>query len=238
MARDTDISRDPARIRSMFSKIAPRYDFGNHLLSANVDRLWRRRAAKLGVTSDTRRVLDCCAGTCDLTLAFARRMNGDGHVVGCDFAQPMLTIAQTKIEKTTAPAAVSVAAADTLSLPFADDTFDVATVAFGLRNVADWDAGLREMRRVIRPGGCALILEFTQPPNPFLRALYYLYFKRLLPIVAVLGAGSKDYGYLPASVVKFPGPSQLASMMKDAGFHDVSYELLTFGIAAIHIGQK
>lgn len=227
----------------MFSRIAPRYDFGNHLLSMNVDRLWRRRAARIGVQSETRRVLDCCGGTGDMALACARRMNLYGKVIGCDFAEPMLRIAKAKFRShlfKAGPRSPScfVAAADSVALPFADNYFDLATVAFGLRNVADRDAALREMVRVVRPGGRVLVLEFTTPPNPIIRALYLFYFKRLLPAVARIGTGSKEYGYLPASVAEFPSPPQLTALMERAGLTQVRFELQTFGIAAIHWGQK
>ena len=222
----------------MFSALAPRYDFGNHLLSANLDRLWRRRAARLGVGPDTRRVLDCCCGTGDQALACAREMAQGGMVGGCDFALPMLPIARRKIARARPSSAVAVLASDTLALPFADDSFDLVTISFGLRNLADREAGLREMARVVRPGGQVVVLEFTLPPNRLFRAVYRFYFERLLPWIARIGAGSKDYGYLPASVAEFPGPGRLKAMMESCGFHGVRYRLLTGGIAAIHIGRK
>ena len=238
MNTNSGVSRDPKRILTMFSAIAPRYDLGNHLLSFGMDLLWRRRAARAGLGPQTRRILDCCCGTGDLALAFARRIGAgrDPLIVGCDFAQPMLAIARDKIRRLGAP--IALAAADTVALPFPDGAFDLVAAAFGLRNLADREAGLREMARVLRPGGAALILEFTTPRNSLFRAIYHFYFRRLLPLAARAATGSNEYGYLPASVAEFPSPGALCVLMERCGLRDARYELLTGGIAAIHTAAR
>ena len=226
-----------ARIREMFSEIAPRYDFGNHMLSLHVDSLWRRRAARLLAPAPGERVLDLCCGTGDLALACAREGKDQTSVIGCDFARPMLTLAREKTRRAGLER-VDYATADGLRLPFDDGTFDAVTIAFGLRNLVDWSGGLREMARVVRPGGRILILEFTIPPNRAFRALFFFYFRRLLPWLARMGTGSPDYGYLPASVTAFPTVEPLGKMMEAAGWTQVRWELPTFGIVAIHQGVK
>lgn len=225
-----------ASVRRMFASIAPRYDLLNHLLSLNIDRLWRRRAVSLLLRDrvPAGRFLDVCAGTLDFALAVARRPGFRGMVVGSDFALPMLERGVHKIQR----APVRPACADALSLPFADDTFDGATVGFGVRNLADLAAGLREMRRVLKPGARLVILEFTTPPRQPLRGLYFLYFRRVLPLIGriVSGHGSA-YTYLPESVLQFPEPPALAAMMEAAGFSRVRWRTWTGGIVAAHVGE-
>ena len=224
-------------VREMFTAIAPRYDLLNHLLSFNVDRAWRRRAVdRLGWERRPRgRFLDACAGTLDLAAELARRPGFAGRVVGADFAAPMLRLGAGKV----AGSPVSGAAADTLDLPFPDGTFDGATVGFGLRNLASLEAGLRELRRVLRPDARLVILDFTTPPSAALRTLYLFYFRRVLPVVGRLVSGHPTaYTYLPASVTEFPAPQALARRMADAGFRDAGFRLLTGGIAAIHWGNR
>lgn len=225
------------RIRRAFSEIAPRYDLLNHLLSLNIDRSWRRRAVEV---LGWERVpgglyLDLCAGTFDLSVALAARSGFHGRVVACDFAQAMLVRGRRKL----AGLAVRPVCADALRLPFPDATFDGAMVAFGVRNLADMGAGLEELARVLRPGGGLAILEFSVPPNPLLRGLYLVYFRRLLPVVGRVVSGHPwAYSYLPASVLEFPGPRGLAERMAAAGFVEVTWELLCGGIAAIHTGRR
>jgi len=231
-------SRGAARehqVQTIFSEIAPRYDLLNHVLSLNIDRAWRRKAVdRLGWERNADgRFLDACAGTYDLSLELARRPQFAGRVVASDFAQPMLVVGQPKLgEHQVLPVA-----GDTLRLPFADDSFHGATVGFGVRNLSDLDRGFREFRRVLRPGSRLVVLEFTVPPNRMMRALYMLYFNRILPVVGRLVSGHPwAYTYLPESVKEFPGPDALAERMSAAGFSDPGYQLLTFGIAAIHWG--
>jgi demethylmenaquinone methyltransferase/2-methoxy-6-polyprenyl-1,4-benzoquinol methylase len=222
-------------VRSMFTAIAPRYDFLNHLLSLNVDRRWRRAAvARLGW--EARRdgaYLDLCAGTLDLAATLARAPGFSGSVIGADFVVPMLERGRGK-----APRARPVAA-DALELPFADAQFDGAMVAFGIRNLADLDAGLREAARVLKPGARFVVLEFTTPVSAPLRALYLFYFRRLLPAIGRAVSKHRDaYTYLPESVLDFPDPDALATRLGAAGFRDVGFELVTGGICAIHHGTR
>jgi demethylmenaquinone methyltransferase / 2-methoxy-6-polyprenyl-1,4-benzoquinol methylase len=224
-------------VREMFSAIAPRYDLLNHLLSLNIDRRWRRQAVdRLGwERRASGAFLDACAGTLDLAAELARRPGFTGLVVGADFAPAMLRRGAGK-----APGRRLVpAAADALQLPFADATFDGASVGFGVRNLADLDAGLAELARVRRPGGRAVVLEFTTPPSAPLRVLYLFYFRRILPLIGGAVSGDRAaYTYLPASVEAFPAPRQLAARMAAAGFRDCGFRLLTGGIAAIHWGTR
>ena len=225
------VDKDPARIRAMFERISPGYDRLNRLLSLGVDVLWRRRAAAR--LAGAGRVLDVCSGTGDLAREIRRR--GAARVVGTDFSPAMLRLARRK-GGPDAP----FQAADTLRLPFRDGAFDACAAAFGVRNLADPERGLAEMVRVVRTGGRVLILEFTLPPNPFLRAVYRAYFDHLLPRAARLlaPAGAEAYRYLPDSVARWPRPEELKAMMERAGLRDVAFEPLTGGIAAIHLGTR
>ena len=224
-------------VRSMFGRVAPRYDLANHLLSANVDRYWRShtvRRVEDVLERPGARVLDLACGTGDLLIALERRA---GHaLIGSDFCHPMLTGAQTKLGRDRLRSAL--VESDALSLPFADASLDLVTIAFGYRNLANYRAGLVEMRRVLRPGGALAILEFSQPPNAAFAALYNWYSRNVLPLIGGAISGVKEaYEYLPESVRKFPGAAELAQMMRDAGFARVEWEYLTFGIAALHVGR-
>jgi demethylmenaquinone methyltransferase/2-methoxy-6-polyprenyl-1,4-benzoquinol methylase len=224
------------QVRTIFSEIAPRYDLLNHVLSLNVDRSWRRAAVgRLGWERAPRgSYLDTCAGTYDLSLELARRDGFAGRVIATDFARPMLVEGLAKI----ADRPVLPACADSLALPFADGTFDGAMVAFGVRNLSDVRRGLAELRRVLKPGARAVVLEFTTPPNRLVRAGYLFYFRRILPLVGRIVSGHPwAYTYLPASVSGFPGPLELEGLFEGAGFRDVGWRLLTGGIAALHWGE-
>ena len=219
----------------MFTAIAPRYDFLNHLLSLNVDRRWRRAAVtRLGWEAKPDGVyLDVCAGTLDLAATLARTPGFRGTVVGADFVVPMLVQGRGKA------AAARPVAADALALPFADARFDGAMVAFGVRNLADLDAGLQETARVLKPGSRFVVLEFATPRAASLRTLYLFYFRRLLPVIGRAVSKHRDaYTYLPESVLEFPEPDALARRLEDAGFQRVGYELLTGGICAVHHGAR
>ncbi len=228
--------KSPKLIRSMFDQISPRYDFLNHLLSLNSDVLWRRKAAAL--LSGAGRVLDVCSGTGDLALEIHRRWGAE--VVGSDFAFRMLEIAHLKAAQKSVSSRVRFQQADTLRLPYKDGVFDASTVAFGIRNVVDTERGIREMTRVIRPGGRVVILEFTLPENALLRRGYLAYFGSLLPRIGRMIARSEidAYKYLPDSVARWPRPDELKAMMERAGLRDVSYDLVFGGVAAIHTGLK
>lgn len=224
-------------VRRMFSQIAPRYDLLNHLLSFTIDREWRRRAiAALGwERSPAGTYVDLCAGTLDVAAALSRQPGFRGHVLGADFAEPMLRAGLGKVSRT----AVGPVVADALELPVRDATIAGATVAFGIRNVADLDAALREVHRVLEPGARFVILEFTTPRSPVVREFYQLYFHQVLPRIGALISGhSTAYRYLPKSVAHFPAEEELASRMRAIGFDDVRWQSLTFGVAAIHSGTK
>jgi demethylmenaquinone methyltransferase/2-methoxy-6-polyprenyl-1,4-benzoquinol methylase len=222
-------------VRGMFGRVAGRYDLLNHLLSFQLDRLWRVRAA--GRVSEVlcrprARVLDLCCGTGDLLLALAARRGG--LVYGADFCHPMLVEARRKIARR--PALVF--EADALRLPLADASLDLVTIAFGLRNLANYRQGLEELRRVLGPGGMLAILEFSRPPHRVLASLYGFYSRCILPRIGGLISGAGDaYTYLPESVGKFPGAEALADEMRAAGYANVEFERMTFGVVALHIGR-
>jgi demethylmenaquinone methyltransferase/2-methoxy-6-polyprenyl-1,4-benzoquinol methylase len=226
-----------AYVQRMFSQIAPRYDLLNHLLSFNVDRRWRRRALK--ALQWTRRpeglYLDLCAGTLDVAAQLAQTAGFRGRVLGADFAEPMLRAGTGK-----APVAiVRPVVADALDLPLADRSVSGAVVAFGIRNLADLDAGLREVHRVLEPDARFVILEFTTPRVGLVRAGYHAYFHHVLPFIGGVISGHRTaYRYLPQSVANFPAPQALAERMVRAGFREATWTSLTFGIAAIHVGVK
>jgi demethylmenaquinone methyltransferase / 2-methoxy-6-polyprenyl-1,4-benzoquinol methylase len=223
-------------VRDMFGRVAHRYDLANHLLSFNIDRYWRAHTVKRVrhiLERPQARVLDICCGTGDLALTLARARHG--LVLGSDFCHPMLLAARQKADARQARTAF--VEADALRLPLADSSVDLLTVGFGFRNLANYPAGLAEMRRVLAAGGMAAILEFSQPPNPAFAALYNFYSRRILPIAGGALSGSRDaYAYLPESVRKFPAAAELADQMRRAGFGEVSYEYLTGGIVALHLG--
>ena len=226
-----------AWVRGMFGRVAPRYDLANHLLSLNIDRWWRARTVRRVAPVLGRpeaRVLDICCGTGDLVLALQRASGGP--VLGSDFCHPMLLAARQKAARRSAAAALF--ESDALQLPVRDGSLDLLTVAFGFRNLANYAAGLAEMRRVLRPGGMAAILEFTEPPNAAFAAVYHLYSRRILPWIGGVLSGSRDaYTYLPESVRKFPRAVELAEDMRRAGFSDVEFEYFTGGIVALHLGR-
>jgi len=226
-----------AYVRRIFSEIAPRYDLLNHLLSANIDESWRRRAiGALGwERAPVGTYLDICSGTMDIAALLAAQRGFFGQVICADFAEPMLRAGAFKIRGS----ALRPVVADALRLPLPDGISAGAIVAFGLRNFEDLDAGLGELRRVLAPGRRLVVLEFTTPPNPLVRVLYRTYSRHLLPIVGRVVSGHRSaYRYLPASVAAFPDAPNLAMRMEQAGFTAVRWELLTSGIAAVHWGER
>jgi len=224
-------------VREMFGSIANRYDFLNHFLSANIDRRWRQRCLRevaKRVRVPDPGILDVGCGTADLSLVFSRL----GPVVGCDFCHPMLRVGARKIEGSARIRPVSLIAADALELPFPGASFDVVVSAFVLRNLSDTDRGLREMRRVLRPGGIVGVLEFGLPTIPLVGALYRWYFLRILPRLGRLISGvDGPYGYLPASVEAFPPIELLKKKVAGAGFTRVEAMRLTGGIAVLVVGS-
>jgi len=219
----------------MFDRIAGRYDLLNSVMTAGLHHRWRQRAADRAELSPGDSALDVCSGTGDLALELARRVAPGGHVVGCDFSEPMLDLARDKAAGTGA-AGVRFEWADALHLPYDDGRFDAVTVGFGVRNLSDLDAGLREMARVLRPGGRLAILEITQPTRPPLSTFYSLWFDRVVPILGALAGDSEAYSYLPESVRSFPSPRGLAAKMDAAGLKGVRWTVLAGGIIAIHSG--
>jgi demethylmenaquinone methyltransferase / 2-methoxy-6-polyprenyl-1,4-benzoquinol methylase len=244
---DADASRE---VREMFTAIAPRYDFLNHLLSLELDRLWRARVARhlhpILQRSDAR-VLDVCCGTGDLAFALARA--GPAQIFGADFSHAMLVRARAKNANTmrgvqadanaNARAPLPLLEADALRLPFANASFDLVTSAFGFRNLANYEDGLMEIGRVLKPGGTVAILEFTEPQPGLAGDLYRWYCRKLLPKIGGLFSGHPNaYKYLPASVARFFRPDELAALMSTVGFTSVSYELWTLGSVAFHKAIK
>ena len=229
-------------VREMFTSIAPRYDLLNHVLSFNVDRIWWRRTARTfrdTLARSDARVLDLCCGTGDMTFALRREAgNSSSSIVGADFSHAMLTRAMRKsadFPRRPTPAWIE---ADALKLPFPDAHFDLVTSAFGFRNLADYDAGLREIARVLRPGGECGILDFGEPKG-VLGSLYRIYFNQVLPRVGTLISGVRGpYAYLPASVERFPSPDEMLGRMTNAGFAQVTWTPYTFGIAGLYRGKK
>ena len=232
---------DGKAVQQMFAEIAPRYDFLNHFLSISIDRRWRkvtvaRAAASLKGKSNPI-CLDLCSGTGDLAIEMNRGLSVP--VVASDFCHPMLIRGLEKARSSRQDASIPFIEADSLVLPFEQETFDVTTVAFGLRNLEDTEEGLREMKRVLKPGGTALVLEFSRPVVPVFRQLFEFYFHHILPHVGALISGQNSaYSYLPASVSRFPAQRELAAMMESVGFKEVGYRNLSGGIAALHWAIK
>jgi demethylmenaquinone methyltransferase/2-methoxy-6-polyprenyl-1,4-benzoquinol methylase len=224
----------------MFGGIAPRYDLLNHLLSLNIDRWWRRRTTQLVPPLGDAPILDVCTGTGDLALAYDRAAGGRVPVVGTDFCMPMLLPARAKALRAGVAERVRFLEADTQHLPFPADTFQLTSVAFGLRNVTDTDKGIAEMVRVTKPGGRIAILEFSRPRHWLLGRLYRFYFRRVLPLVGRVLSRSDDraYDYLPASVMEFPDGEELAAKLRQHGLTDVKWYPMTFGIATLYVGVK
>jgi len=224
-------------VREMFGGVAGRYDLLNHVLSFNVDKLWRARTVKRVMPilrrPDTQ-VLDICCGTGDLLIELEKAAGR--RLLGSDFCHPMLREAGEKIVKRRLGSALF--ESDALRLPVKDASLDLITVAFGVRNFANYRKGFEEMRRALRPGGVAAILEFSQPPNPLFAALYNFYSMKVLPrIGAAISGSAKAYEYLPDSVRKFPDAPQLADILKECGFAQVEFERMTFGIVALHLAK-
>jgi demethylmenaquinone methyltransferase/2-methoxy-6-polyprenyl-1,4-benzoquinol methylase len=217
----------PEGVRTMFDRIAPVYDVMNRAMTLGLDRRWRRLAAD-AVVRPGDLVLDAACGTGDLALACVR---AGGRVTGLDFSEPMLERALRKAPE------LEWVRGDVLALPFPDQSFDAATIGFGIRNVADLEAGLRELARVVRPGGRLAVLEITRPAG-LLRPFFRLWFDALVPLAGKVLPGGSAYTYLPASVRRFPGPDDLAAALARAGFEHVSYRLLAGGIVALHVGER
>ncbi|HEX6602779.1 MAG TPA: bifunctional demethylmenaquinone methyltransferase/2-methoxy-6-polyprenyl-1,4-benzoquinol methylase UbiE [Solirubrobacterales bacterium] len=225
------------QVNRMFDRVAGRYDALNSLMSAGLHHRWRERAADRAELGPGDAALDVCCGTGDFALELAQRVTPGGRVVGCDFSEPMLDLAREKAAERGA-GGVRFEWADALELPYDGERFDAVTVGFGVRNLADLDRGLREMARVLKPGGRAVILEITQPSRPPLSLFYSLWFDRIVPLLGVFSSDPEAYSYLPESVRSFPDPRGLAEKMDSAGFKQIRYTVLAGGIIAIHSGIR
>jgi demethylmenaquinone methyltransferase/2-methoxy-6-polyprenyl-1,4-benzoquinol methylase len=235
----TNTQQEASRwVRDMFGRIAPRYDLANHVLSLNFDRRWRTKTVERVqhiLRQPGMRTLDLCCGTGDLLIAL--RSKSAATVMGSDFCHPMLTAAHEKIARR--GLACPLFEADALCLPLSDNALDLITVAFGFRNLADYQAGLAEMYRVLRPSGIAAILEFSQPGGTMFGWLYGFYSRHVLPLIGGALSGSRDaYAYLPASIEKFPPAEDLSHDMRKAGFRSVEFVRMTGGTVALHVGTK
>lgn len=235
-----DENEAAAHVREMFGRIAPRYDLLNHLLSLDIDKIWRRRVARLvrpTLRNPAARVLDLCCGTGDLALAFRAEAPGGAEIIGSDFVPEMLVRARAKAEAL--KAVVTFVEADALALPFGDDRFDLVSCSFGFRNLANYERGLREIRRVLKPGGVAAILEFAEPRGKLFGGLYRFYFRRVLPRLGALISGNGSaYTYLPNSVSKFPSPEALQTLFERCGYAEVRFVRWTGGIVTLHTAKK
>src|SRR5689334_19997173 len=217
----------------MFDRVARRYDLLNTVMTAGLHHSWRKKAVAKAELSPGESALDICCGTGDLTLELAGRVAPGGHVVGCDFSEPMLDLAREKARERGTDG-VRFEWADALSLPYDAGRFDAVTVGFGVRNLADLERGLAEMARVLRPGGRLVVLEITQPTRPPLSTFFSLWFDRIVPVLGRFTADAEAYSYLPESVRSFPSPGRLAEKMDDAGLTDIRWTILAGGIIAIH----
>ena len=225
---------DPATIRDMFASIARRYDRANTILSGGIHHRWRRAAVRLSGAGPGDRVLDCATGTGDLAIAFRKAVGPAGVVIGTDFVPEMLELARAKRSD------VRFETADVMALPYPDGSFDIASIAFGIRNVSDPVRGIVELARVVRPGGRVVVLEFGQPTSRFIAAMYDWYRERILPRVGGAITGKRDaYEYLERTAASFPSGEAFASLMRSTGVFDtVEFQPLTFGVAYIYIGVK
>jgi demethylmenaquinone methyltransferase / 2-methoxy-6-polyprenyl-1,4-benzoquinol methylase len=238
---------EESQVRAMFDRIARLYDRMNTVMTAGMHHQWRRRAADLAAVGPGSRALDVATGTGDLAFELAGRVAPGGEVIATDFSERMLEIAGAKASARSRPdggsvggsaaAAVRFETANALALPYRDDEFDAATVGFGARNFSDLEAGLREMTRVVRPGGHVVVLEITSPQRPPLSTFFELWFDRAVPAIGRIAGDAQAYSYLPSSVRRFPGPAELAAVMSRCGLVGIRYIITAGGIIALHVGE-
>lgn len=225
----------PEQVREMFSSIAGRYDLLNRLLSLGVDQSWRKTATQLALQNQPKTVLDVATGTADFALMLKKTLPS-ATVIGSDFVPAMLDVGRQKAKQQCID--ITLEEGDALNLPYADQSFDSLTCAFGFRNFANYEKGLQEFHRVLKPGGRAVILEFPPPQKGLFGAMVRFYFRTVLPTLGAIISGKKNaYTYLPESIMAFPDPEKLRKMMEETGF-STSYQVLTFGLAAVHVGVK
>jgi demethylmenaquinone methyltransferase/2-methoxy-6-polyprenyl-1,4-benzoquinol methylase len=225
-------------IAAMFDRISPKYDALNHLLSFNIDKVWRRKTAKAVAKSHPNTILDLATGTADLAIAVAKR-NPQAHILGMDISEKMLDIGKEKVMHQNLANQIELRLGDAASLPFEDDSFDAITVAFGVRNFEDLGKGLSEISRVLKPGGQAVILEFSMPERFPVKQLYRFYFRRLLPFIGkLISKDNNAYAYLPASVERFPKPKAFLELLAQHGLIQGTVRPLTFGIATLYCSER
>ena len=232
------LSEKGEKIQQMFGTIAPRYDFLNRLLSFGIDRRWRTKAVQLIRYQSGSQILDVATGTGDVALEIARTTPASVKITGADFCKEMVDLGRDKVAVSPYADRIDFQVAPCEDLPFADNTFDSITIAFGIRNVVDRKLGLAEMWRVLRPGGRMIILEFSTPRSQLFRQIYYFYFRQLLPMIGGLFSRYNAYQYLPDSVLEFPSPEEFSRIMTGVGFRNIQVLELTFGIASIYVGEK
>ncbi|ABB31405.1 menaquinone biosynthesis methyltransferase, putative [Geobacter metallireducens GS-15] len=232
------LSEKGEQIREMFSDIAPRYDFLNRLLSFGIDRRWRRIAVQCARWSEGGKILDVATGTGDVALEIARQTPDSVSIIGIDITEGMVVLGREKVAQSPYARRITLEIAPCEAIPFPDNTFDSVTIAFGIRNVVDRRQGLAEMQRILKPGGRAVILEFSTPRSQFFKRVYYFYFLRLLPAIGGLFSNFSAYKYLPDSVLEFPSQEEFKTLMRSVGFHSTTHRDLTFGIATIYTGEK
>jgi demethylmenaquinone methyltransferase / 2-methoxy-6-polyprenyl-1,4-benzoquinol methylase len=235
----TDVSKSPDRIAGMFDAIAGKYDFLNHLLSAGIDRRWRRRAIRALALTGSEHVLDLCTGTADLAIAAIDARPGAARVVGVDFASAMLQVGTTKLRERHLEQSIALVRGDATSIPVATGSVDRVTVAFGIRNVENTARACSEIFRVLAPGGRLAVLEFAMPTTLLIRGVYQWYFNRVLPgIGRLVSRHNAAYAYLPASVGAFASPGEFAKILRHEGFTEVDASPLTFGIVYLYTAVK
>lgn len=232
------LSEKGERIRQMFDSIAPRYDFLNRLLSLGIDRKWRKFAVRQIKCAENGRILDVATGTGDVALEIAARTPATVRIVGVDFSREMVELGREKIRNSPHGQRITLEVAPCEAIPFADESFDSVTIAFGIRNVVDRLQGLREMQRVLKRGGRVVILEFSTPRSRLFKSLYYFYFLRVLPVIGGLFSKFSAYKYLPDSVLEFPSREDFMGLMVAAGFGETRHFDLTGGIATVYVGEK
>jgi demethylmenaquinone methyltransferase/2-methoxy-6-polyprenyl-1,4-benzoquinol methylase len=232
------LSEKGERIRSMFDSIAPRYDFLNRVLSFGIDRSWRRFAVKQVKFSENGRILDVATGTGDVALEIALQTPASVRIVGVDFSKEMVELGKEKIRQSPYAERITMEVAPCEAIPYAEESFDSVTIAFGIRNVVDRLQGLREMHRVLKTGGRLVILEFSTPRSRLFKSLYCFYFLRVLPVIGGLFSKQSAYKYLPDSVLEFPPQEEFKALMAAAGFGNLVHFDLTGGIASVYVGEK
>ncbi len=232
------LSEKGERIQEMFDAIAPRYDFLNRVLSFGVDRRWRRFAVRQVRFTEEGRILDVATGTGDVALEIAVRTPGSVKIVGVDFSREMVELGRDKVKRSPFAGRIDLEVAPCEAIPFPENSFDSVTIAFGIRNVVDRLQGLREMYRVLNPGGRLVILEFSTPSSRFFKSIYYFYFLRVLPVIGGLFSKFSAYKYLPDSVLEFPSREDFKALMGKAGFRNAVHHDLTGGIATVYVGEK